>query len=285
MKAIDIQCQASTSWGSLIPTEMVPQLEKYLGRKLDINRTDAEMAQVLRDADVKAMIPLPTIFSDDIGRIREINDRAAEFQGKYSDVVIGVWASISPNLRYRGLKELERCITDLGFVGYYMMNMDWNPDFNDRAFYNFYDLCCDAGVPVRLKIGHLAAGAGTPGGGGHRLQRERPIPYLDDVAAAFPDLTVIAAGCPWPWHQEMISVLLHKGNVYAENQGTAPKYIPGEIKKEMNGRLRQKFMFASNYPLFTHEFLFAQWETGELDDDVLGGMYCRNAERVFGLEP
>lgn len=284
MKAIDIQCQVSTSWGTLIPVEMVAQLEKYLGKKLDINKTDEEAAQIMRDADVKAMIPLPTIFCDDIEEIREINDRAAQFQKDYSDVVIGVWASISPNLRYKGLKELERCIKELGFIGYYMMNMDWNPSFSDIAFYNYYDLCCDAGVPVRLKIGHLAAGAGTSGGGGHHLERERPIPYIDDVAADFPDLTVISAGCPWPWHKEMISILLHKSNVYAENQGTLPKYIPSEIKREMNGRLQNKFMFASNYPLFSHKDLFTGWEGEGLKQEALDKMYHQNVQRVFELE-
>ena len=284
MKAIDIQCQASTPWGSLIPSEMIVQLEKYLGKKIDTNKSDEEMAQILRDADVKAMIPLPTIFSSDIGEIRETNDRAAQFQKDHSDVVVGVWASISPNLRYKGLKELERCINELGFIGYYMMNMDCNPNFNDITFFNYYNLCGDAGVPVRLKIGHLAAGAGTPGGGGHHLERERPIPYIDDVAAAFPELTIISAGCPWPWHNDMVSILLHKGNVYAENQGTAPRYIPSEIKKEMNGRLQNKFMFASNFPLFSHDFLFTQWEAEGFKPEVLEKMYCTNAQKVFGIE-
>jgi len=38
----------------------------------------------------------------------------------------------------------------------------------------------------------MAAGAGTPGGRGQRLDYTRPI-YLDHLAADFPTLTIIAA--------------------------------------------------------------------------------------------
>ena len=58
MKAIDLQCQMVTKWGSFLPLEMVSQFEKYLGTKLGYGKTDEEMAQVLRDADVKAIARL-----------------------------------------------------------------------------------------------------------------------------------------------------------------------------------------------------------------------------------
>jgi len=284
MKAIDLQCQVVTRWGQMIPDEHIPYLEKYLGTKLDYDRTDEEMAQLLRDADVKAMIVLPTMDRTDIGEIREINDRAYEFKRNFSDVIVGIWASIIPALGWKGLKELERCIKDLGFVGYYMASLAAGVPINDKSFYNYYDLCSEAGTVVRLNIGHLAAGAGTPGGGGYRLAPERPIPYFDDVAAEFPNLTLISGHCTWPWHIEMISVMLHKGNVYAENHGWAPKYVPAETKKEMNGRLQDKFMFASDYPFVSYERVFAEWEAEGLKPEVLEKMYYKNAQRRFGLE-
>ena len=285
MKAIDLQCQMVTKWGSFLPPEMASQFEKYLGTKLGYGKTDEEMAQVLRDAEVKAMVVIPTAnIPDDIGKVRELNDRSAQFQKDYSDVILGIWASVNPRLGYKGLRELERCIKDLGFVGYYMMSLCAEVPANDKSMYNFYDLCSEAGVPVRWNVGHTAGGAGLPGGGGYHLGFERPIPFFDDVAAEFPNLTLISAHCPWPWQNEMISILLHKANVYAENHGWAPKYVPAEIKREIRGRLQDKFMFGSDYPFFTHERLFTEWEAEGFTPEILEKMYHKNAQRVFKLE-
>src|SRR4030042_2877010 len=187
MKAIDVNCQCVTKWGSLLSPDMARQIEKYLGTKLGYGKTDEEMAQVLRDADVKAMVVLPTInMIDDIGKVRELNDRAAQFQKDYSDVVIGMWCSVNPKLSYKRLREAERCIRDLKFVGYYQMSLAVGVPINDKLMHPFLDLCCDAGVPVRWNVGHTAGGAGTPGGGGYHLGNEGPIPFFDDVAVEFP---------------------------------------------------------------------------------------------------
>ena len=283
MKAIDLMCQMVTKWGSMLTDDLARQLERYLGTKLIYNKTDEEMVQILRAADVKAMVVGSAITSRDIGEIREINDRTFQFAQDYPDVIIGSWASIVPTLGYKGLRELERCIKDLKFVGYFMTDMASGLPHNDKLIYPYYDLCSEAGVPVRLLIGHTAGGAGTPGGGGLHLERERPIPYLDDVAADFPNLTVIAGHCSWPWHNELISVMLHKANVYAENHGWAPKYVPAEIKREINSRLQDKFLFGSDFPLIPYERCFAEWDA-ELMPEPREKMYYKTAQRVFRLK-
>ena len=37
---------------------------------------------------------------------------------------------------------------------------------------------------------------------------------------------MVAAHPGWPWVEEMTAVALHKGNVYWELSGWAPKYFP-----------------------------------------------------------
>ena len=103
MKAIDVQCQNVTKWGSLLPLEMVSQFETYLGTKLGYGKTDEEMAQVFRDADVKALVVIPTSnITDNIGKVRELNDRAAQFQKDYQDAIVGMWCLVNPKLGYKG---------------------------------------------------------------------------------------------------------------------------------------------------------------------------------------
>ena len=59
--------------------------------------------------------------------------------------------------------------------------------------------------------GFPGAGAGTPGGMGYRLENARPVPYIDDVAAEFPELNIISAHPAWPWHLENLAMVVAQG--------------------------------------------------------------------------
>jgi predicted TIM-barrel fold metal-dependent hydrolase len=283
IKAIDIQVQCTAKWGPLLDEQQTKDIGKYLGTKLRYDLTDDEMAQELRDANVKAMILLGTSNVLDIGRVKELHDRAYECQKKHPDVILGFWGTVNPHLGYAGVRELDRVIRDYKFVGYYHITLASGVPMNDPRMNHVYDLCSEAKVPVKLNIGHTAGGAGLPGGGGFHLNYEQPIPYFDDVCANFPNLTCISGHVPWPWHNELISVLLHKGNAYAENHGWAPKYIPEEIKKEVNSRLQDKYMFASDYPFVTHERVFKEWDE-VLKPEVREKVYWKNAARIFKIK-
>src|SRR5688572_31214795 len=81
--------------------------------------------------------------------------------------------------------------------------------------YPLYEAIAEAKLPVIFHSGHSGMGTGMPGGGGLRLKYSNPI-HLDDVAADFPDMTVIIAHPSWPWQDEALSVCLHKPNVYID---------------------------------------------------------------------
>ncbi|MCH8862496.1 MAG: amidohydrolase family protein, partial [Proteobacteria bacterium] len=65
---------------------------------------------------------------------------------------------------------------------------------NDKHYWPVYMKCTELDVPVALQVGHT----------GPLLPSEcgRPI-YLDEVALAFPDLTIIGCHLGQPWHEEM----------------------------------------------------------------------------------
>ena len=81
----------------------------------------------------------------------------------------------------------------------------------------------------------------------------------------------------------MIAVLLHKPNVFNELHGWLPKYFSAELKKEIGGRLQDKIMFGSGYPLFSFERLFNEWEALGLRDEVLEKVYLLNAQRILNI--
>ena len=105
-------------------------------------------------------------------------------------------------------------------------------------------------LPAIFHSGHSGIGTGMPGGGGLRLKYSNPI-HLDDVAADFPDMTIIIAHPSWPWQDEALSVCLHKPNVYIDLSGWSPKYFPPQLVQYANTQLKTKMLFGSDYPLIT----------------------------------
>ena len=121
-----------------------------------------------------------------------------------------------------------------------------------------------------------------PGGMGAKLRHAHPS-AIDELAADFPNLTIVAAHPGWPWVDEMTAVALHKGNVFWEVSGWAPKYFPPRLKTDIRGRLKDKIMFGSDYPSIPHARLLREWGELGYSDDVMERVFHVNAERVLGL--
>ncbi|MHA1649075.1 MAG: amidohydrolase family protein [Candidatus Helarchaeota archaeon] len=281
-KVIDFQTQMTTEKGALFPIGFKSFFEKTFKCKIPYYQTEEEMIEVYRKADIKAILVPPTSTKKDFNEIQDINNYVADLMDKYPDVILGSWFMMNAShSRDKWLEELERCIVDLGFFGPFHYGASSGIAANDERMYPFWKLCARKKVPVKISTGHTAAGAGTKGGSGLKLRYERPIPYIDDVAADFPKLIIIAAHMPWPFHNEIASVLIHKGNVYNEVHGWSPKYFPADFKREINGRCKKKILFGSDWPFFTFERLYNDWEAEGYKPEVLENIYYKNAKRLF----
>lgn len=285
MKVIDVQTQMTTEKGALFKSPGAKAaFEAYFKHPIPYYQSEEEMIGYFRQVGARVMLIPATGGGTDLGEIRAGHDYAAQLKKDYPDVVCTFWPSVSPRISVlTSLRELERCIKDLGSVGPFYSALGTGIPANDQTLYPLWELCREARVPIKVTIGHTAAGAGTPGGGGRHLKHEMPIPVIDDIAADFPDLIVIGSHCPWPFHNEMISVMVHKTNVHCDLHGWSPKYFPAELKREIGGRLRGRFFFGSDYPFLEYERLFRDWESEGYSAEVLENVYFKNAQRVFGL--
>jgi predicted TIM-barrel fold metal-dependent hydrolase len=81
----------------------------------------------------------------------------------------------------------------------------------------------------------------------------------------------------------MIAILLHKANVFMETSGWSPKYFTPELKKEIAGRLQNKVMFGSDYPVLAYERLFRDWDAEGYPAAVLDKVFLANARRILRL--
>ena len=107
---------------------------------------------------------------------------------------------------------------------------------------------------------------------------------LDDVAADFPDLTIIMAHPSVPWQDAAISVATHKANVYIDLSGWSPKYFPPPLVRAANTHLKTKVLFGSDYPLLRPERWIKDFQGLDIKPDVRPLIMKGNAVRVLGLD-
>ena len=279
MRAIDMHVHVPRQPG-LAEMGIEAPLRRYF-RVKSAPEDASQMAALYREWDI-----LGVIFSVDTetttGEPPDTNDYVAEIVRTYPDQFIG-FASVDPWKDQAGVEELERSVTELGLKGLKLhpIHQAFFPD--DTRFYPLYEKCQELGVPLLMHTGFAAAGVGMPGGGGFKLKYSRPIPGVDDVAADFPDLTIIMAHPAWPWVEEQIAVALHKPNVYIDLSGWAPRFIPVVLVRETNTRLSDKVLFGSDFPYLTPDRWLKGFEDLSIRDEVRPKVLLDNARRVLGL--
>jgi uncharacterized protein len=213
--------------------------------------------------------------------LRSSNDEVAEAVRRHPDVLIG-FGSVDPNRGEAAVREARRCVEELGLRG-----MKFHPSLqafspNDGRFYPLWEACTSLGIPIIFHTGMSGIGAGMPGGDGIRLRYAQPL-LLDDLAADFPELTIIGAHPSWPWQEEMLAIARHKANVYIDLSGWAPKYFPPSLVRQANSLLQDKCLFGSDYPLIPTERWLAEFAELPLKDEVRPKILRANAARILGL--
>jgi hypothetical protein len=215
------------------------------------------------------------------GQRRITNEDVAAGAARHDDVLIP-FASISPSRGTEGVAELERLIADHGIRGakFHPSLQRFSPD--DGSAYGLYEVLQAHGLPAIFHTGQTGIGAGMPGGGGIKLRYSDPI-HLDDVCADFPELKVIMAHPSVPWQDTAISIATHKANAFIDLSGWSPRYFPPQLVRAVNGLLRDKVLFGSDYPVIDPDRWLADFETLEIKPEVRPKVLKENAVRVLGL--
>ncbi len=154
---------------------------------------------------------------------------------------------------------------------------------NDRTFYPLYTALEELGLPAIFHTGQTGIGAGLAGGRGIKLRLSDPM-LLDDVAADFPGLTMILAHPSVPWQDAALSIATHKANVFIDLSGWLPKYFSDSLVRAINGRLRSKVLFGSDYPVLSPDRWIESFDQLEIKPEVKPLVMKHNAVRLLGLE-
>ncbi len=238
----------------------------------------AELAERYRRLDVLAVL-LAWDAETATGRPRVPNETVAAACRKYPDAFTGL-GSVDPH-KQDAVAEVGR-IADLGLKGvkFHPSLQAFAPD--DPAYAPVFAACAEHGLLALFHTGTSGIGARQPGGQGIRIDYAHPL-KLDPVAAAHPDLTVVAAHFGWPWHADLAAVALHKTNVYIDISGWSPRRIPAEVLQELTGGLAGQFLWGSDFPFFTPERCLAEVGALGWPEDVAAQVLHGNARRILGL--
>ncbi|MBA4863949.1 amidohydrolase [Streptomyces sp. PSKA54] len=202
------------------------------------------------------------------------NDEVAEFVAQSDGRLRGV-AGVDLTRPVQAVRELRRAVQELGFVALRIVPWLWQLPPTDRLYYPLYAACVDLGIPFCTQVGHT--GPLRPSETG------RPIPYIDQVALDFPELTIICGHIGYPWTTEMIAVADKHANVYIDTSAYAAHRYPRELVDYLRGRGRRKVLFGTNYPMITPAQALEHLDDLGLDDETLELFLHGNARRIFDL--
>lgn len=201
------------------------------------------------------------------------NDEVASFVSEAPDRLIGV-GSVDISRPMEAVREIKRCIQELGFKAIRVLPWLWERPPTDRLFYPVYTACCELGVPFCTQIGHT--GPLMPSEVG------RPI-YLDQVALDFPELDIVAGHIGYPWTEEAIAVATKHERVFIDTSAYTAKRYPPELVAFMCGHGRRKVLFGTNYPMILPAKAIENLESLGLDEEAKTLFLSGNAQRIFQI--
>ena len=280
LRAVDFHVHLPTpDWLDGSMAGYVEAAEAYF--RTPVERQSLEqLAAKYRQLNVKAVL-LAWDAETATGRPRVPNETVAAACRDFPDAFTGL-GSVDPHKGAAAVDEVAN-IAALGLRGvkFHPSLQAFSPD--DPAYWPVFAACQEHGLLALFHTGTSGIGARQPGGQGIRIDYAHPL-KLDAVAAAHPELTVVAAHFGYPWHLDLAAIALHKTNVYIDISGWSPKRIPAEVIRELRGRLSGQFLWGSDFPFLTPERCLEELEALELPAEVQEKVLHGNAARILGLD-
>jgi predicted TIM-barrel fold metal-dependent hydrolase len=268
---IDVWMQHPTVrlWGD----EMFDSLRRWTGQDVQSEEQPIETTIAAMDA-ARVDFSLMSAWHGPRGPLLS-NDEVAAFVASHPSRLAGI-ASVDLRKPMSAVRELRRCVEELGFRGLRVVPWLWELPPNDRRYYPLYAECVELGVPFCTQVGHTGPLRSSETG--------RPIPYLDDVALDFPELVIVAGHIGYPWTEEMIALARKYPNVYIDTSAYIAKRYPPELVRYLRSGGSTKVMFGTNYPMLHPQKALEGLDTLGLDDEARDLFLTRNARRVFKLD-
>lgn len=276
--AITSGAQIIDAWAQPVLKEgFIPEVVRLFQQSgsahlLDQNLSPAQLVEMMDNAGVDRVMlcawhrPGTWVIS---------NDTIARFVHQFPQRFVGV-AAVNLEKPVEAVRELKRAVTELGFKALRVVPWLWNRPPNDKLYFPLYVACIELDIAFCTQVGHT--GTLMPSETG------RPIPYLDEVALAFPELRIVAGHIGHPWTDEMIGVAWKHENVFIDTSAHAPRYYPPQLVHYLKTYGQDKVLFGTNFPQLSWENCVRQVQAMNLPEEIQLKFFRENARRVFQLD-
>lgn len=200
-------------------------------------------------------------------------EKVYEVTRRYPGRIYGL-AGVDPTEGMEGLRQLERAVKELGFVGAHSYPHWHDISPLDARYYPIYAKCIELDIPLQMQIGHA--------GPTRCYTIFKPI-YLDRIAIDFPELKVIGIHTGFPWVDEAISVSWKHENVYIGADAWAPKYWKSDFVHYINSWGQDKVIWGSDFPIVDPERCMKEVEELGLSEEAKRKLLVDNARKLYKL--
>ena len=253
--------------------DMFDSLRRWTGRELPAEELPIELTVTAMD-EAGVDFGLLSAWHGPEGDVIS-NEEVAGWVAAHPDRFAGL-AGVDLRRPVRAVRELRRCVTELGFKGLRVIPWLWEAPPTDARYYPLFAECVELGVPFCTQVGHT--GPLRPSETG------RPIPYIDRIAIDFPELVIVCGHIGYPWTEEMVAVARKHENVHIDTSAYTVRRYPPELVRYLQSRSgRRKVLFGTNYPMIPHAQALAGLDELGLDDETRELFLDGNARRVFSL--
>ncbi len=174
--------------------------------------------------------------------------------------------------------EIRRAVEELGCRGISLLPGWSDPPLHDddpRVF-PLYEAAIEHGIPVVVTSSHVI---------GPDMSFAMPE-YLQRVALAYPELTLIVGHACWPWTVQACALAARCHNVYLMPEFYM--YVPGmpgarEYIEAANGFLSHRMLYSSCFPTRSLHQALDGFAALPLSDDSRERLLWQNAARLLGL--
>lgn len=209
------------------------------------------------------------------------NEKTAAVVRQFPDRFKG-FIFVDPHQGMAAVRELERCVRELGLHALYLTAFRTKLPANDKKLYPLYAKCVELGIPVHI-YSSLNLSASVPYDIGHPR-------YIDEVARDFPELKIMAGVSGWPWVLDFFALAFRHKNLYLNFETHEPRkmaqrgsgYEP--YLYYMENQLTERICFASNWSTqsLTVDELVGQVEALPISDRAKVNVLYNNAKRFYG---
>lgn len=271
MPVIDFRVRPHTAYffKNLVPT-VIPAYQAYVkmfhGEPRLRLKTLEESVVEMTSGEVTHGV----IFSDSAEGNLEVRSACRQFPDRYYGLAgIDITKGVT-----KGMLDLDKAYQEYGLLGLSLSAFMTGIPADDPRYFPLYALSDKAGRMVQI---HSAAhfNPAVP------LEVADPR-VIDRIAIHFPGLRIVMCHAGYGFGSIAMPVLMRHPNLFADFSGIHPKVLQRDMITAINGALREKAIFGTNYPCLTFDIV-SEWRKVVIEDNH-ELFFHLNAKRALGID-